>query len=492
MRSLLLATVLLLAAVGCDMFDEEIVFDGVSIHDDDNNDGRLSPGESARLGVAVSGYSDGASVRGTLSTDAATVTVSREDSYFQSGGSGTLTGTFSVDVAAGAQVGSDASFTVALRASSANSDDRNDSVAFALPIEATGAQPEIAQVEVTNADNGDAVANKGETVRLKVHLHNGGTSDLPGCAGVLVSSDAHVDVTHDKVTFGDVEQGETETGYHTYTIEVDDGAPAGHQAALTLQVTDSLDSSWSLPVPLTIVATGAQIVFSRYEVSDDDDDDGLVESGEDIHLKVYLKNAGTSEALGVDAVLSTNDPLLEIGDGSQERSVGDIDVGEERSAYQAYRLAVSPDTAPGHTFDLFLTITDDQANSWTDRFTLTEGASTIDLAIESTNVSEVGGDGNGRLAPGEVGRLEVVVRNRGTEAGREVQAELSTEDRNVRLDDARVRVGNVGPGGTAPAEGAFQFTVLASHPGGTVPFTLTLTAGNYRAERPLEVEVVAR
>ena len=481
---------LALLPLGCGVFDDEVAVGSVHVVDDDNADGRLSPGESARLEVTVEGYDASSSVRGTLSTSGPVAVTAAEASLHGSGGS--VTGRFGVEVSPAAAVGEDVAFSLGLSASDGQGDKRSDTVSFALRIEATGARPEIVLVEVTDDDNDDGAVNKGETVRLRLHLRDAGTSDLPGCEGVLVSSDPFVAVTHDRVTFGDVEVGETETGHQTFAIEVDEATPAGHAPALTLQVTDDLASSWALPVPLTVAATGAQVVFSRFEVADDDDDDGLVEAGEDVSLKLYLKNAGTSKALGVDAVLSSNDALLAISGGSAERSFGDLDPGEEGTAYQSFRLALAPETPRGHAFELFLTITDDQANSWAARFPLTEGASTLDLAIESARAAEVGGDGDGLLEAGEVGSLELVVRNRGTQAGREVRAELTTEDGNVRLDRAAVRIGNVGPGGTAPAEEAFRFTVLASHPGGPVPFSLTLTAGNYRAVRAVEVEVLAQ
>ncbi len=491
MSRVALVLVLSAGAAGCDVFALDLQVSSVEVTDDDNDDGRLNPGEHARLRLRVSGWnSSTGSVNGTLSSASDLVVVEDRSTYMTSAGSEVRAGSFDVGVSPDAEVGTDIVFDLALEySSSGGSDSGAERLSFSVPIVATGAEPVVEAVEVTEDSNGDGIPNKGEALQVRIHLHNAGSSSLPDCDGVLLSAGPYVTVLRDTVDFDDVAAGETKTGWRTYELAVDQAAPAGHEAALSLQVRDALSNVWTLPVPLTIQATGARVVYSRLEVTDDDDDDGLAEADESVELKVWLKNAGTSRALDVEAVLSANDALLSLQGDTPQGDYSDIDPGEEAGGWRGFRMDLAPETPAGHAFELFLTITDAQANSWTDSFTLTEGASTLDLVLEEADVTEVSGDGDGRLAPGEVGRIAITVRNRGGETAREVRAELSTDDQHVRIDAGRVRVGAVGPGGTAPGEGTFQFTVLASHPGGSIPFSVTLTAGNYVVSRSLEVSV---
>jgi hypothetical protein len=196
--------------------------------------------------------------------------------------------------------------------------------------------------------------------------------------------------------------------------------------------------------------------------------------------------------MSLNLVVSADDDLLEIRGPDGGMEYWHVDPGEEGEPSRAFYLEADPETPPGHRFELFLTITDGQANVWTDRFSLTEGAADISLALHDWQVSEVGGNGDGYVSAGEVGDLDITVQNTGIATAREVVATLETEDAHVRLDNAQTRIGSVGVNGTAPVESPFRFTVLASHPDRPVDFSITLSAGSYERQvniaMPLGVE----
>lgn len=446
----------------------------VEIREDTNDDGLLNPGERASLAIGVSGLRSSAS--GRLSTSSPDVSVERETSYLSSS-QGLHVGAFVVEVAPGAAL-ADADFTVTV--------DGLD-LPFSHPIETTRAAPVVGAVTITDDTNGDAVLSKGESASLSIRLDNVGSSAIPDPHATLTSPDERIVVTRDAVSYRDIAAGEDDAGYGTFTIEIADTTPAGTAVALNLRLVDELENVWDVPVPIEILPTGAQLAFARFSVADDDDGDGLLEAGEDARLSVVLRNVGSARALGARAILSTSDPRVTVTRDTV--SYPDIDPSEEKAPYGSFQLALDPATPAGHSAELFLTITDDQANVWTVTVTLTEGGADTSLSLDSFALSEVGGNGDGIVNPSEIAQLAIVVANGGTAGATEVRGTLTTGDPNVRIEAGTVRVGNVGAGSTAPADGPFRFTILASHPGGMARFDLELAAGNARAVTTIDVPI---
>jgi hypothetical protein len=467
------------ALAGCALFDEgEWTIGRVEVSSDTNEDGRLTPGETATIEVFLSGgEGESYQARSEVSSETAGVVIDNEPRT-SSGPSDTVVVLFRVTIEPTIEVGTLAQFALGLSFFDGSGGD--STLSFALPLEATGALPVITAVIVTSDDNGDGIANKSESISLDIQIENQGTSKIPGAQGVLLSADSLVTVTQDQGSYWDIDAGETSqrVGGH-FRVEIDEATPAGHAASLTLQLVDDLGASWALPVNLTIHATGALISFSRKEIYSDDNDDGILDAGESARLRVWIKNAGTSEAQGVRAVLSAADDRLTVTSGADGLSYWDLEPGEEGQANTTFGVEVDPETPSGHAFELFLTITDRQANVWTDTFTITEGAEDLELTLDDWQVEEVGGDGDGVVSVGEVGRLAITIRNAGAITAREVKATLASEDRHLRIDTDQVRVGNVGVNGTAPGESPFRFTVLASHPAEPMAMDVTLSSGRY-------------
>jgi len=106
--------------------------------------------------------------------------------------------------------------------------------------------------------------------------------------------------------------------------------------------------------------------------------------------------------------------------------------------------------------------------------------------LELQSIAVTGGDGNGRLDPGESAALVVTVRNPGVLMGAsDVQASITSSDPYVAFSDAQANIGLIAPGGTG-SNGAdpFELTVDASCPAGRMAtFTVVMTAaGGLRIE----------
>ncbi len=96
------------------------------------------------------------------------------------------------------------------------------------------------------------------------------------------------------------------------------------------------------------------------------DGNGIIDPGESFVLIVSLQNTGRATT-GVSATISTDNPLVSIED--DYGFFGDIGTGATASdSADPYVLTVAEEFTPGTNFRIFIHITDDSANSWTDTF----------------------------------------------------------------------------------------------------------------------------
>lgn len=129
----------------------------------------------------------------------------------------------------------------------------------------------------------------------------------------------------------------------------------------------------SVPVYATPLG-GAGIRFSKYEVISDNNNDGIVNRGEVVKVRVYLKNVGTSRAYQVNARLTTTDPYTTID--SNYANYADLDAGWEHYGESywdsdwSYKFTISDSCPSGHIVVFDLDIKDDHSNSWSDSFTV--------------------------------------------------------------------------------------------------------------------------
>jgi len=101
------------------------------------------------------------------------------------------------------------------------------------------------------------------------------------------------------------------------------------------------------------------------------------------------------------------------------------------------------------------------------------------LTLGTLTVSEVVGNGNGVIEPGETGALTIPLNNVGVVTATNVQATLSTSTPGITLIQAGpLNYGNIAADGTALNPSSYTFTVSANFPcNATVNFSLLATYG---------------
>ncbi|MCB0805531.1 MAG: hypothetical protein KDC05_07000 [Bacteroidales bacterium] len=232
---------------------------------------------------------------------------------------------------------------------------------------------------------------------------------------------------------------------------------------------------YSVAVPV-LPPSGPYLGFDSFTINDQaGNNNGAADFGEDLLLNVSLINSGSDPAYNVSATLVCSDPYISITDNSA--TFGVINAGSVVSVNNAYGITVADDIPDQHSVSFELQISGVADEAWTSYFSMTVNAPFIENG-ELTIADGIGGNGNGRLDPGETVNLLIEVFNNGNSDSQDVLANLYTANPYVTINSGTQNPGSIAPGNSADA--IFSVTVDAGAPvGTTVNFSFDATAGNY-------------
>jgi hypothetical protein len=386
-----------------------IIFSYLEVNEDDNSDGVINKGETIGLRIYLKniGNEDAYNVNATISTTSSFITSLypaytidfSDDYYYSSIGSGYESNyggypdnnTISFNVSENTPSGTVLTFNLNIEDNSGN----HWTDSFDVLVQNISAQIEFSRFEINEDNNNDGFVNKGETIGLRVYLKNTGTSAANNIDALITCSNSYVSSLNPSyaITFSDnyyddkISPGNESYygGYpntNTLTFHVSDQTPTNTILTFILNIEDEFGNIWTDSFDITVKATGANIEFSRYEVSDDNNNNGTINSGESISLRIYLENTGTSSAVNVDATLSCSSGYITSLSPTYAINFSDnyyddiISPGNE-SYYGGYpnsnsiTFNVSASTPYGSSIVFSLSIVDESENSWSDSFTIT-------------------------------------------------------------------------------------------------------------------------
>ena len=203
-------------------------------------------------------------------------------------------------------------------------------------------------------------------------------------------------------------------------------------------------------VPL-IPASGPYVIYHSLEIDDGSawNPNGELDYTEEALLDMTLENVGTQNAIGITAVIRSEDPYITIIDSTA--NFGDIGAGATVSIQGAYTVALSGEVEDGHIipFDLEA-ISTSGGQSWTSSFNIIAHAPLMEIVRVIVDDS-LSGNGNMALDPGETADLTLYLVNSGSSPVNEVAGVLSSIDPFIVINSAMGQFGDMTPGDTASA-----------------------------------------
>ncbi len=228
---------------------------------------------------------------------------------------------------------------------------------------------------------------------------------------------------------------------------------AGHTAGsllVTVSGTDLLPHLGSL----TLGAVDAFASLSGFQVNDAaaGDGNGQVNPSESLELTLSLTNLGSQVAGAVSVVLTSEDPAVTVVQGLV--SFGDI-AGGATVASGPFLVAIASDAVDGTSVPLRVTAISGN-ETW---------VSLLDLPVVAAKPVVSGtawSENGGRAEPGQVGNLQITIRNDGSRDLSAADLRLTSLSPYVLLDGpAEAVVGAIPVGGTAVATFPLQISPLA-------------------------------
>jgi len=227
-----------------------------------------------------------------------------------------------------------------------------------------------------------------------------------------------------------------------------------------------------------ITPDGPYVIYDGSDLNDDagGNGNGLLDFGENLTIDMQTKNVGPDEAVGVTGQLTSADAYVTITDDLAD--FGTIPGNNGTSeVIDAYAFKVQSSVPDGHIIPFSVALTDANDSTWTSNFTMVAHAP--ELEFITAVVSDITGNNNGILDPGETVSVMITLKNNGSGEANEVAGILLEDDAYVSIGDESGSFGTLaGDGGTADnGSDDFMVTAEASCPRGhQVNFTVAVTA----------------
>ena len=213
-----------------------------------------------------------------------------------------------------------------------------------------------------------------------------------------------------------------------------------------------------------------------------------IEPGEVIGINIELINYGMSAGTDVVATLSTMDEYVTITDAYEY--CGDIGAQSTQSYQNAFSVIIADYVPNGHEVKFIVTTQDLSRESWSSNITL--GLSAPVLKLNSLTVDDSqGGNGNGRMDPGETVNLIATFSNEGNAIGRNTLASLTAHSGFVNILNPEQTIGNFPFFGNTPV--IFQAEIDSKAPEGILAhFAVNLVSGAYELNEvcPMKIGLI--
>ncbi|MBQ7532252.1 MAG: T9SS type A sorting domain-containing protein [Bacteroidales bacterium] len=223
-----------------------------------------------------------------------------------------------------------------------------------------------------------------------------------------------------------------------------------------------------------IPASGPYIIINEYELSNAA---SQLNFGEDAGFDIQLKNVGNSLASAGTATLTTDSEYVTITNGTFNFS--SIASNATETINNAFAFTVS-DAVPNRTNIEFVVTITSGSDSYESHITVKAYAPIFEIG--NVSITEINGNGNGRLDPGETVTLSFPVKNKGNADSWATDATLVINNPFMQLtSEPTVTMNTIAADATTNVE--YTIYVGAAPSGFAANYTLNVASGVYTDTR---------
>lgn len=233
-----------------------------------------------------------------------------------------------------------------------------------------------------------------------------------------------------------------------------------------------------------IAPDGPYIVKSGYVIMDGNGNNNhIADFGEEISLDFSIKNLGTEIASDVTVTITTDDEYVTINDA--EENFGDVGVDEEITHENAFAFVIADSIPDNHSISFSFSATNG-SDLWESSFSIKAYAPVIEIL--NMDITEVDGNGNGRLDAGEDGILSIEIENSGKCNSPEGLANLFSESDYLTINSSEFTFESIDSLGMITAE--FSITTAEETPvGQVIAVSTNVASGPYSYEKDFNFSI---
>jgi hypothetical protein len=190
--------------------------------------------------------------------------------------------------------------------------------------------------------NNNGLMDYGETNKLNLCVKNVGVTPANGVNVKVSTTDQYITMTDSLENYGSIPAGQTKIISQGFSYDVANNIPDGHVVPFTVTVTGS-KATWTSY--FSIQGHAPILEFTHYTILDPTgNNNGRLDPGETVDLKMNILNLGSSGAVDVSGKLSSSDTYITINTDSLV--YGNVNAGD--SAVQTYNISAAQNTPAEH------------------------------------------------------------------------------------------------------------------------------------------------
>ncbi len=226
---------------------------------------------------------------------------------------------------------------------------------------------------------------------------------------------------------------------------------------------------------LLVISDEPYVIFESYSVNDPlGNGNSLPDFDESITFDMSLQNVGTVTANGVTAVLSTEDDYITIT--MDNNTFGDMAAQQIVSVSDAFAMDIANNVPDQHNVMFTIVASGVDQDDWPSTFNMTVNAP--ELFSDSFIISDVAGNNNGIIDPGEDVDLIISVENIGHADSPTTFVHLTCDNTDITIENDLIDVGQIAAQNNTNA--VFEIFADPTIPFETnVTFELYIVAGSY-------------
>ena len=231
-----------------------------------------------------------------------------------------------------------------------------------------------------------------------------------------------------------------------------------------------------------IPADGPYIVFDN-KVLHDENFNQQLDFGETISLDITMKNVGSDPMEAFDAVLETESEYITITNGTAQYQA--MAPNATQTVANAFSFTVA-DNVPDNTSNRFTITVTNGTDVYVSNLAMKAYAPVFNLG--SMGITEVSGNGNGRLDAGETAKLSFPIENKGHADAATTEVTMQMLSPYITVAESAVSFDNVNAGETQTA--VYDITISEDTPiGYSCPLLLNVVSGQYAAQNEYAAKV---